>query len=416
MPGKSEKLEELFSSALALEDAHARESFLIQSCGEDADLLERLRLLLRSNGPAEVFFRRLGIDSASDSQPKNDPTNGSSQDTERSNAKVPRRIDRFEILEYAGHGGMGKVYRARDLKNGLIVALKIPQLSLLGDPRLVKMFLREAKMASQLTHPNLVPIVAVGYASSVCYIATRWHEQGDLANWLTQYPGPHVAKQVVRFLRPLAEAIRYCHANNVMHLDLKPSNILLSDCRKSATTVIDVNCESLAGLAPHLADFGVAMVMDSEFSDSLRGLIWATPNYMSPEQAVGQPNQIDSRTDVFGIGLILFELLTGVTPYGKLEAIEIRKKLATQEFVAKPVSVKIPIDLWNICQKCLRRTSSARYQSVENLIADFDRYLNGQKVIATSERWPRFVHKIRSIAALYRNRNSLESKPKQSLH
>ncbi|MCA9051214.1 MAG: serine/threonine protein kinase, partial [Planctomycetaceae bacterium] len=145
-------------------------------------------------------------------------------------------IGHFELTRLVGRGGMGSVFCAHDRKLDRRVAVKIPRLSIFGNPKLKDRFLREAKTAAGLSHDGLVAIHEFGASGQVCYLVTEWCAGGDLSQWLRDHPGPHPPQAVAMFVRKLAEAVAHCHRSNVLHLDIKPANILLED---TSNTVAD---------------------------------------------------------------------------------------------------------------------------------------------------------------------------------
>ncbi len=387
-------IDEIFETAAGIDDPQARDGFLVKACGGDSRLVEQLQTLLQQRGKADKFFRQIGFDEP--------PTSASYEKTSKR-----RLVSDFELFECVGKGGMGAVYRAINVNTGVKVALKIPQIPLIGNPTLIRMFIREARTARSLKHPNLAPIVDSGYANTVCYIASKWIEDGDLATWLKSKPGPRNPRSVLKFLIPLANAISYCHERNIVHLDLKPANVLLERKPLQPTSgqrntqvlaSVDDHEFDLDAMSPCLADFGIATSTDANTSsDSFKDFVQGTPVYMSPEQMLGQRDLVGCRTDVYGMGLILYELLYGKALYSDCTKDVILNALKTNDFIPMPDSVSVPTGIRNICQKCLRNLPKDRYADVKTLEADMRAFLDGRPLTAKSLWFQRLVARVRSL-------------------
>ena len=203
----------------------------------------------------------------------------------------PRYVAHFLLLERLGGGGFGTVWKARDTKLDRLVAVKLPHRSRLGAEE-SELFFREARAAAQLHHPGIVSVFEVGRTDESIYIVSELIEGISLADWLKD--GRLSAPEAAELCRELATALVHAHARGVIHRDLKPANIVLD-----------------ANLRPHLTDFGLAQRELGEVTMTVDGQMVGTPAYMSPEQARGDAHECDARSDLYALGVILFELLTG---------------------------------------------------------------------------------------------------------
>jgi eukaryotic-like serine/threonine-protein kinase len=292
----------------------------------------------------------------------------------------------YEILEILGRGGMGVVYKARQIALDRLVALKMIRSGELADPAERARFEAEARAIARLSHPNVVQIYEVGEANGQPFLALEYVAGGNLAAALRGPPfAPSAAAALIA---TLARAIQHAHAAGVIHRDLKPANVLLvrgedvkvvaSDSSKSAKpassrTTID---------QPKLTDFGLAKLGGG--SDLTRtGDALGTPSYMAPEQTGGPASAIGPAADVYGLGAILYETLTGRPPFQAESALAIVLRVQTVDPVPpRRLQPTVPRDLETICLKCLRKDPRHRYASADALADDLQRYLDGKPILA----------------------------------
>ena len=270
-------------------------------------------------------------------------------------------LGRYTLLNLIGSGGHGLVFLAKDPTLRRKVALKIPRPEWLASERHRGRFLREARALARLDHPGIVPIYDFGESGSVCYLATAYIDGPSLAEWLARqpkHPGPDLA---ARLLLSMAEAIAHAHSRGVLHLDLKPGNVLMDWC------------DDPVARTPRITDFGLAKLLD-ETRDEARTetLPFGTPRYMSPEQAASDRSRIGPAADVYGLGAILRTILAGA---------ELNRPIDTKR--ADAVSRReLPEALCQILARCLERSPQDRYPTAAALAEDLRRFAAGQSVIA----------------------------------
>jgi len=286
------------------------------------------------------------------------------------------RFGRYELLAEIARGGMGVVYRARDTVLNREVAVKmILSGSLATDDERAR-FRREAKLAANLDHRNIVPIHEVGDQDGFLYFTMRLVEGGALADRVESYAGdPHAAG---RLIVVLARAIQYANEKGFVHCDLKPSNILMD-----------------RDGVPQITDFGLARQAAHDSSLTASGAVMGTPSYMAPEQASGQRQAIGPATDVYGLGAIFYELLTGRPPFHMPTMMEtVLQALYNEPTPPREIRPELPSELESVCLKCLEKAPQDRYPSADALADDLVRCLQGETIDATGalrklRRWTR---------------------------
>ncbi|MGB9052527.1 MAG: protein kinase, partial [Pseudolabrys sp.] len=302
------------------------------------------------------------------------PTDDASRDQENATAADSKGAVRaatmlgelgdYELLEEIGRGGQGVVFRARQKRLNRTVALKVISLGQWASKAHLKRFRREAEAAASLDHPCIVPIYEVDERDGSCYFSMKFVEGGQLDEVTRREPMP--IRRAVELIAKVARTVHYAHEHGILHRDIKPGNILL-----------DVKGE------PHLTDFGLARLVESESSVTHTLDILGTPSYMAPEQAVGNNTAVGNATDVYGIGAVLYQLLTGHPPFAGGATYEtIRLLLDTEPRQPRQLNPKIDRDLSTICLKCLEKDPKRRYSSALALADDLERWLKHEPIRA----------------------------------
>jgi serine/threonine-protein kinase len=303
----------------------------------------------------------------------------------------------YEVLEALGRGGMAVVYKARQPALNRLVALKMVRRADLGNDELLARFRTEAEVVASLHHPQIVQVYDYGEHEGVPYLALELILGGTLGERLDG--APWNPRRAAALIEQVSRAVHYAHERGVVHRDLKPNNLLV--------------CGDAEPLEVKIADFGLAKVFrDDCHGDTQTGALLGTPNYMAPEQAYGQASAVGPATDVYALGAILYELLSGQPPYRGGTAIEALQQL----LLADPVSLhrlapQVPRDLATICSRCLERAPERRYRSALELADDLRRYLGDRPIHARPSgywergwRWcrrnPALAASLGSVAAL----------------
>src|SRR5437867_1415414 len=270
----------------------------------------------------------------------------------------------YELLEEVGRGGQGVVFRARQKSLNRTVALKVISLGQWASKAHLKRFRLEAEAAARLEHPGIVPIHEVGERDGSCYFSMKFVEGGQLDEVVRR--APMSIRQATELIAKVARTVHYAHEHGILHRDIKPGNILLDQKGE-----------------PHLTDFGLARLVETESTVTRTKEVLGTPSYMAPEQAVRETKKLTSATDVYGLGAVLYQLLTGQPPFvGGTTYETVKLLLETEPRQPRLLNSKIDRDLETICLKCFEKDPKRRYPAAAGLAEDLEHWLKHEPIRA----------------------------------
>jgi tetratricopeptide (TPR) repeat protein/predicted Ser/Thr protein kinase len=281
---------------------------------------------------------------------------------------IVRYFGDYELLDEIARGGMGVVYRARQLSLNRPVALKMIAAGQLATAASVRRFHTEAEAAARLDHPHIVPIYEIGEYEGQHYFSMKLIEGGTLADVSrkSKAQSPESLEAAARLIGTVAHAVHYAHQRGILHRDLKPTNILLDEQGE-----------------PHITDFGLAKLAEDDSSLTMSAAILGTPAYMAPEQASGGAKQLTTAADIYSLGAVLYEMLTGQPPFLAATPVETLRQACEQEPPPPTrLNPQVDRDLGTICLKCLNKDPQKRYGSAELLAQDLDHWHNGEPILA----------------------------------
>ncbi len=298
----------------------------------------------------------------------------------------PSGLPGYEILEEIAVGGMGVVYKARQVKLNRLVAVKMILAGAHAGAAARARFQTEAEAAASLRHPNIVQIYEVGEHDGLPFLALEFMEGGSLAQKIAHAPQP--PRAAAETAETLARAVHFAHQQGVIHRDLKPANVLLT-----------------ADGVPKIADFGLAKRLGADTGQTRTGEVVGTPAYMAPEQAAPGAAPVGTPADVYALGAILYELLAGRPPFQAATALDVLTQVISAEPAPpRQLRPKTPRDLETICLKCLRKEPRRRYGSAEALAEDLRRFLTGRPIqarrVGAVERAVKWVRRNAAASAL----------------
>ncbi len=297
----------------------------------------------------------------------------------------PKTLGHYQIGEMLGAGGCAIVYRAHDLELRREVAIKIPLPHHVLNEEARARFLREAQAISRLKHPHIVEAYDAGIEGKIPYIVYAFCPGPTLSQWLSSH-GAMQSTDAVKMVASLADAIQHSHDLRVLHRDLKPSNVLLFPAEDGGASFPYV---------PKLTDFGFAKFLETAANLTRSSTIVGTPIYVSPEQLNSPKSSLGVSSDIFGLGLLLFESLTGGTPCQSESVIHALDQIRTGDYAKLRSRRDIPRDLARICDKALAFEPADRYPSAGQMKLDLERFLRGERVAASP---PHFLKKLRRFA------------------
>jgi len=277
-----------------------------------------------------------------------------------------RRFGDYELLEELGRGGMGVVYKARQVSLGRIVALKVMLRGDMASSADLARFRTEAESAAQLDHPGIVPVYEVGDQDGQPYFTMKFVEGTTLAKLLAE--GPMSPRDSAALLGPVCRAVQFAHARGVLHRDLKPSNILIDEEGR-----------------PHVSDFGLAKRVQADSGLTISGAILGTPSYMAPEQAAGNRGKLGPSSDVYSLGTILYQMLTGRPPFQAASPVDTVLLVLEQEpLPPRLINPRADRELEMIALKCLQKPQELRYDSAQALADDLEAFQADEPTAARS--------------------------------
>ncbi len=281
-----------------------------------------------------------------------------------------QRLGDYELIEEIARGGMGVVYRARQISLNRVVAVKVVLHGPFSSPEFVQRFRTEAAVVAGLQHPHIVAIHEVGQANDEHFFSMDYIAGQDLGELVREQPLP--ARRAAELLQTIAEAVHYAHQRGVVHRDLKPSNVLVD----------------ASGL-PRITDFGLAKLVGTDAELTTTGQVLGSPGYIAPEQAAGRREEAGPAGDIYSLGAILYQLLTGRPPFQGETLPEVLLQVQTAEPVSpRRLNPSVPVDLQTICLKCLQKQPARRYGTAQELADDLERFLAHEPIQARPVGWP----------------------------
>jgi WD40 repeat protein/serine/threonine protein kinase len=307
----------------------------------------------------------------------------------------PSVLGRFRLLDRLGAGGFGVVYLAEDTQLNRRVALKLPRAGSLADPDASERFVREMRAAAALHHPQIVAVYDAGQQDGVYFLAAAYCPGATLQQWMQERGGPAAPEDAAAIVLALAEAAHHAHERGVLHRDIKPQNVLLDPTSRFRELPF----------CPKLTDFSVAKLLENEADATATNVLVGTPRYMAPEQVAGRRDLLGPPCDVYALGVVLYELLTGEPPIrGDNNADTLRRVLQDEPVSPRKLAPAIPGDLEAICLKCLEKSPPKRYSTAREVAEDLDRFLQGQPTrahpLSPAERIARWIRRRPAAAGL----------------
>ncbi|HKQ75805.1 MAG TPA: serine/threonine-protein kinase, partial [Blastocatellia bacterium] len=354
------QIKEVYDRALDL-CSDEREDFLVEACGDDEDLRREIETLLAAHENAGKFLQSPAVEVAAREIISDHFISTVTAIPPAAPQLIGRELANYRIISLLGRGGMGEVYLAEDARLHRKVALKMLSPQFTGDADRVRRFEWEARAVSTLNHPNIMTIFEIGQAGGLCFMATEFIEGRTLRQVLTESK-PLRLPEVFRIAGQIADALESAHDVGIVHRDIKPDNVMLR--RDGYLKLLDFG---LAKVAEKQTEDELALASSSIITEA--GIVMGTVRYMSPEQARGL--NVDERTDIFSLGVVIYEMITGRLPFEGATASDVIASILKSE--PPPLarySPDTPEELGRIVAKALAKKQEERYQSVKDLILD----------------------------------------------
>ena len=367
------RLEQLFFLVAEIDSEAGRQKFLDEACSS-LSLRKQVERLLLANRKAPDFLENRPLFSLEGIDEENAPLVLELDGLLNSghDSSLPRRFGDYDLLEKIAHGGMGVVFKARQMSLNRTVALKMISAGEFAGPDEIERFYVEAEAAARLDHAGIVPVFDVGCHQGRHYYSMAFVDGKSLAERIHDAPLP--PRQAALVVQQLATAIQVAHDQGIIHRDLKPGNVLMDEREQ-----------------PRITDFGLAKRVTGGSGLTMTGVVLGTPSYMPPEQTTGSP--ADAAADIYALGGVLYATLTGSPPFaGSTQVDTILQVLHDEPVPPRKRNRRIPRDLEAICLKCLEKKASDRYQSATELATDLGRFLAGEPIQAKND-WYRHLRR-----------------------
>jgi serine/threonine protein kinase/Flp pilus assembly protein TadD len=414
------RCKEVFLAALEQPTPETRDRCLGEMCRADQELRRRVDELLRRHEQAGSFLEPLKpavtqtltptsslvepMGSGGSHVPAVAETISQAETTERGDL-VGKNIGPYQLLAQLGEGGMGVVYKACHRELGRVVALKMIKAGAHAEQKDLARFLAEAGAVAKLHHPNIVQLYDFGTHEGLPYFTLELMADGALAGKLRD--GPLAPREAAGLIELLARGMHHAHQAGIIHRDLKPANILLQieDCGSKIEESGKSTISNLQSAIPKIADFGLVKRVEAGDEQTVSGAIMGTPQYMAPEQAKGDSKRVGPAADVYALGAILYECLTGRPPFrGPTLWETVQQVLRSEPVPPRRLQPNVPKDLETVCLKCLHKETDRRYTSAEALAEDLRRFRVGEPIQARPVGWveraAKFAKRHRAAAAL----------------